>query len=116
MNEILLDTLQVMNTRAGRGWCGLWWKRTARSTRSLRGQVRVRVQSPIPLTEALREQLQQAVSSYTGKTAKLEESVEPSLIGGLVVQVADRKIDTSVVKEIQGLRAATAGSGVPRDS
>ncbi len=29
--------------------------------------------------------------------------VEPSLLGGLVVQVADRRIDTSVVKEIRGL-------------
>jgi F-type H+-transporting ATPase subunit delta len=43
------------------------------------------------------------VSGYTGKTAKLQESVDPSLIGGLVVQVADRRIDTSVVKEIRGL-------------
>ena len=36
-------------------------------------------------------------------TARLEESVEPSLIGGLVLQLADRKIDTSVSKEIRGL-------------
>ncbi len=39
-----------------------------------------------------------------GKTPKLEEGVDPDLIGGLVLQVADRRIDTSVFKEIKGLR------------
>ena len=103
MSETLLDTLQVMNTKGRSGLARALVEAYRHEYEELRGQVRVRVKSAIPLTEALRQQLQQAVSSYTGKTAKLEESVEPSLIGGLVVQVADRRIDTSVVKEIRGL-------------
>jgi F-type H+-transporting ATPase subunit delta len=103
MNEILLDTLQVMNNKGRSGLVRAFVEAYAQEYEALRGQVRVRVQSAVPLTEILRGQLQQAVSSYTGKTAKLEEIVEPSLIGGLVVQVADRRIDTSVVKEIRGL-------------
>jgi len=103
MNAILLDTLQVMNDKGRSGLVRALVEAYRQEYEELRGQVRVRVQTPIPLTEALREQLREAVSSYTGKTAKLKESVEPSLIGGLVVHVADRKIDTSVAKEIRGL-------------
>jgi F-type H+-transporting ATPase subunit delta len=103
MNEILLDTLQVMNNKGRSGLVRALVEAYRQEYEILRGQVRVRVQSAVPLTDALRQQLQEAVSSYTGKAAKLEEDVEPSLIGGLVVQVADRRIDTSVVKEIRGL-------------
>lgn len=103
INEILLDTLQVMNNKGRSGLVRALVEAYRQEYEELRGQVRVRVQTAVPLTDALRQQLQSAVSSYTGKTAKLEESVEPSLIGGLVVQVADRRIDTSVVKEIRGL-------------
>lgn len=103
INEILLDTLQVMNNKGRSGLVRAFVEAYRQEYEELRGQVRVRVETAVPLTSALREQLRQAVSSYTGKTAKLEESVDPSLIGGLVVQVADRRIDTSVVKEIRGL-------------
>lgn len=103
INEILLDTLQVMNNKGRSGLVRAFVEAYAQEYEALRGQVRVRVQSAVPLTGALRLQLQEAVSSYTGKTAKLEEKVDSSLIGGLVVQVADRRIDTSVVKEIRGL-------------
>ena len=103
MNEILLDTLQVMNNKGRSGLVRALVEAYRQEYEELRGQVRVRVQTAVPLTDGLRQQLQSAVSSYTGKTAKLEESVKPSLIGGLVVQVADRRIDTSVVKEIRGL-------------
>lgn len=103
MSEILLDTLQVMNNKGRSGLVRALMEAYRQEYEALRGQVRVLVQTAVPLTESLRRQLQVAVSSYTGKTAKLEERVEPSLIGGLVVHVADRKIDTSVVKEIRGL-------------
>jgi F-type H+-transporting ATPase subunit delta len=103
ISEILLDTLQVMNNKGRSGLARAFVEAFLQEYEELRGQVRVRVESAVPLTPALRNQLQETVSSYTGKTAKLEESVDPSLIGGLVVQVADRRIDTSVVKEIRGL-------------
>ena len=103
MSEILLDTLQVMNNKGRAGLVRALVEAYRQEYEELRGLVRVRVQSAIPLSDSLRGQLQNVVSSYTGKTAQLQETVEPSLIGGLVVQVADRRIDTSVVKEIRGL-------------
>jgi len=103
MNEILLDTLQVMNNKGRSGLVRALVEAYQQEYEDLRGQVRVQVQTAVPLTEELRQELQRAVSGYTGKKAKLEERVEPSLLGGLVVHVADHKIDTSVVRDIRGL-------------
>jgi len=104
MNETLLDTLQVMNSKGRSQLVRALVEAYSQEYEELRGQVRVAVQSAVPLTESLRQQLQQAVSSFTGMRPKLEESVDPELIGGLVLQVADRRVDTSVFKEIKGLR------------
>jgi len=104
MNEILLDTLQVMNSKGRSELVRALVEAYGQEYEELRGQVRVAVKSAVPLTDGLRQQLQQAVSSFSGKTPKLEENVDPELIGGLVLQVADRRIDTSVFKEIKGLR------------
>ncbi len=104
MNETLLDTLHVMNSKGRSGLVRAMVEAYSQEYEELRGQVRVAVQSAVPLTDGLRRQLRDVVSGFTGKTPKLEESVDPALIGGLVLQVADRRIDTSVFKEIKGLR------------
>lgn len=104
MNEILLDTLLVMNSKGRSGLVRALVEAYSQEYEQLRGQVRVAVQSAVPLTDGLRRQLRDVVSGFTGKAPKLEESVDPDLIGGLVLQVADRRIDTSVFKEIKGLR------------
>ena len=104
MNEVLLDTVHVMNSKGRAGLVRALVEAYSQEYEELRGQVRVAVQSAVPLTDTLRQQLQQAVTGLTGKTPKLEESVDPDLIGGLVLQVTDRRIDTSVFKEIKGLR------------
>ncbi len=103
MNEILLDTLQVMNRKGRSGLVRAFVEAYRREYEDFHGQVRAKVSTAVPLSEGLRRQLEQAVSSYTGRTAKLEERVDESLIGGVVLLIGDRKIDTSVVKKIRGL-------------
>ncbi len=104
MNETLLDTLQVMNSKGRSGLARALVEAYSREYEELRGQVSVAVQSAVPLTDSLRQELRQVVSSLTGKTPQLKESVDPELLGGLVLQVADSRFDTSVFKEIKGLR------------
>ena len=104
MNELLLDTLQVMNNKGRSDLVSALVESYRRQHEELRGQVRVSVQTAVPLTEGLRQQLQQVVSRYTGRTARLQESVDADLIGGIVLQVGDSRIDNSVQKEIRGLK------------
>ena len=44
-----------------------------------------------------------ALSSFTGLEAQLTETVDEGLIGGMVVRVGDRKVDTSVARELRRL-------------
>ena len=104
MNETLLDTLQVMNSKGRSGLARALVEAYSQEYEELRGQVSVAVQSAVPLTDSLRQELRQVVSSLTGKTPQLKESVDPELLGGLVLQVADSRFDTSVFKEIKGIR------------
>ena len=103
MNEVLLDALQVMNRKGRSTLVRAFVEAYRREFEEHRGQIRARVRSAVPLSDELRQQLARAVSDYTGKIAKLDERVDESLIGGLVLLIGDRKIDTSVVREIRGV-------------
>ena len=50
--------------------------------------------------------LQDAIAASTGKKPALIERIDPSLIGGLVVEVAGKKFDASVASRLQDLSEA----------
>ncbi len=74
----------------------------------MRGEIEVRVATAVPLTEEQRADLRTRASSYTGKKAFLVERVDPDLLGGLVVQIGDQKVDISVARDLELLGAAYA--------
>ncbi len=64
-----------------------------------------KVESAYPLETRFAEQLQSALEKNTGKTVELNVSVQPKLLGGLVVQIGDRIYDGSVTKHLEMMRA-----------
>ncbi|MGI9474942.1 MAG: ATP synthase F1 subunit delta [Rubripirellula sp.] len=60
------------------------------------GRVVASVQSAVPLDDALRSQITDQLGSIMQKQVRLRESVDPDLIGGLVIRVGDRVFDSSV--------------------
>jgi F-type H+-transporting ATPase subunit delta len=69
------------------------------------GRVRVTVKSAVPLTDDQKNKLKTTLEKSLKKTPVIVPVVEPDLIGGLIVQIGDRVIDTSVRTRIQTLRA-----------
>ena len=69
------------------------------------GRVRVVVKSAVPLTGDQTEKLKSQLQANLKKTPVIVPVVDPELIGGLIVQIGDRVIDTSVRTRIQTLRA-----------
>ena len=67
------------------------------------GRVTVSVRTAVALTENLWQQLLEAISRFTGREASLLETVDGSLIGGMILLVGDRKIDSSVAKDLRQL-------------
>lgn len=57
-----------------------------------------------PLDQSLREQLIAILKNQTNSEIILEESVDPSIIGGLIVKIEGVKFDDSIRKKIQSLQ------------
>ncbi|MEO5927388.1 MAG: ATP synthase F1 subunit delta [Patescibacteria group bacterium] len=56
----------------------------------------VRVTSPIELTDDERKQVAKLITKKFGGTHTLEERIDPSLLGGLVISIADWHVDASI--------------------
>ncbi|MCB1056172.1 MAG: ATP synthase F1 subunit delta [Acidobacteria bacterium] len=105
-SDLLVDSLQVLNRKGRIGLLAAVAEVLAEALDDLRGRVAVQVKSAVPLTDDLRTRLAAAVKKSTGSEARLQESVDPALVGGMVVQIGDSKMDASVVSRLKGLRAA----------
>lgn len=57
-----------------------------------------------PLDAARREALRARLAKASGKTVDIDERVDPSLLGGAVLRVGDRRIDRSVRRRLEALR------------
>ena len=68
------------------------------------GRVVVTAVTAIPLTPELREQIREKVRAQTGRDAELEETVDPSIIGGLVLRVGDVVVDASLRTRLEEMR------------
>lgn len=76
-------------------------------------QLDVHVTSAVELEDALRTKLEQRLSADTGKQVHLHTSVDPDIIGGLVVRYGDTLVDTSLRGRLESMRIALSRP-VPR--
>jgi len=71
-----------------------------------KGEVTADVTAASPLSAAQSERLAAALSKTVGKTVILNTAVDESLIGGLIVKVGSKMIDTSVASKLASLQHA----------
>jgi len=71
-----------------------------------RGEVTAEVTSAEPLSEAHRAALKDALKASLGKDVTLDTKVDPSLIGGLIVKVGSRMVDSSLKTKLSSLKLA----------
>jgi F-type H+-transporting ATPase subunit delta len=71
-----------------------------------RGEVTAEVTSARPLDKAQTDALAERLKASIGKDVKIAVTVDESLIGGLVVKVGSRMIDTSIRSKLASLQNA----------
>jgi F-type H+-transporting ATPase subunit delta len=71
-----------------------------------RGEVTADVWSAVPLTPAQLEAVGEALRRSVGLKVQVRTSVDPTLIGGLVVKVGSRLVDASVKTKLARLQSA----------
>ena len=69
------------------------------------------VTTTLPLDEATRDRLVASLEKMTGGTIRLEEKVDPALLGGVVVEVAGKVLDGTLRSKLDRmLQRMTAGA------
>lgn len=71
-----------------------------------RDQQTATVTSAVPLTEAERERLVQGLASLYGGKVHLNTLVDPRVLGGVRVEIADEVIDGTVIRKLDQARRA----------
>ena len=69
-----------------------------------KGEVTAEVTSAKAMTKAQQDKLAKALTGSIGKDVKVNVAVDESLIGGLVVKVGSRMIDTSIKAKLNALQ------------
>jgi len=72
------------------------------------GIVKAEITSATELDENTLEKIKTKIEELFGKKAEISVNLDPSLIGGFVVKVADKVIDASVKTQLENLKKAIA--------
>ncbi|HEY0515295.1 MAG TPA: ATP synthase F1 subunit delta [Thermoanaerobaculia bacterium] len=105
-SDLLVDSLLVVNRKGRLSALRAIAVAYRKELRDLRGWMDVHVRTAVPLTEPLRARLNEALATSTSRKPTLIEKVDPSVIGGLVIEVEGRKIDASVASRLHDLGEA----------
>jgi F-type H+-transporting ATPase subunit delta len=75
----------------------------------LRGETSAQITSARPLSDAQTAELKSILKGKLSRDVHLDTRVDPSLLGGLIVKVGSRMIDSSLRTKLEGLRTAMRG-------
>ncbi|MCP4249476.1 MAG: ATP synthase F1 subunit delta [bacterium] len=104
LDDLTVDALQVLNAKGRAALVPAVYERFRLGLERVRGEIDVTVTSAVALGAGERDRLVEAMQARTGKKPQLIERVDESLLGGLVVQVGDEKLDCSVANQLATLR------------
>lgn len=71
-----------------------------------KGEVTAQVTVAEPLSDTHREEIRTTLSAVTGKDVRVDVKIDPSIIGGLVVKLGSRMVDSSLRTKLNGLKHA----------
>jgi F-type H+-transporting ATPase subunit delta len=76
-----------------------------------RGEVSADVASAHPLTPEQMQILSDTLRTSIGKNVRIDTRVDPSLLGGLIVKIGSRMIDSSLRTKLNNLKVVMKGIG-----
>jgi F-type H+-transporting ATPase subunit delta len=71
-----------------------------------KGEVTAQVTVAEPLSDAHRGEIKNTLNAVTGKDVRVDVKVDPSIIGGLVVKLGSRMVDSSLRTKLNALKHA----------
>lgn len=71
-----------------------------------RNEMTAEITSAISLSDAQTEELKAILKAKTGRDISLNKRVDPAILGGLIVKIGSRMIDTSIRTKLNNLKIA----------
>ncbi len=107
---VLIKFLKVMASRDRLGYVAAVRAAAETIYDEMMGRTVASVRTAVPLTDDLRNLIASNLSGLMNKQVKLNETVDETLIGGMIVRVGDRVFDSSVANQLDKLaRKARTG-------
>jgi len=106
LSETMRNTLELMATKRRLFVLPQLLKQLRALIAEEKGEVTAEVVVAKALSKAQQEKLAKALKKSVGKDVKIQASVDDSLIGGMIVKVGSKMIDTSIRSKLQNLQNA----------
>lgn len=106
LSDLAVDSVQVLSRKGRSDLLPAVAAEYRRAHDRQQRRIEVQVTSARPLSDDQRRRLAASIERRTGFAPTLDERVDPSLLGGLVVQIGDEKTDGSAVTRLHNLTAA----------
>jgi F-type H+-transporting ATPase subunit delta len=71
-----------------------------------KGEVTAQVTVADSLSDKYRSEIESTLNTVTGKTVRVDVKVDPSIIGGLIVKLGSRMVDSSLRSKLNALKLA----------
>lgn len=100
LSDLLVDALQVMNRKRRLGFLREFVEAYRLAFEEAHGLVEVEVTTPVKLSDELQRKVQATASKLVGARAALVEKVDESVLGGILIKFGDRKVDTTLARDL----------------
>ncbi|PRY92613.1 ATP synthase F1 subcomplex delta subunit [Hasllibacter halocynthiae] len=107
----LSNTLRLMATKRRLFAAGELVRALRARIADERGEVTAEVTTAKSLTAAQRGKLAETLSGNLGRDVNIDETVDPGIIGGLIVRVGSKMIDTSIRSKLGALQNTMKEAG-----
>ena len=106
-HHILVKFLKVMASRDRLGYIAAVRNAADDIFDDMMGRVVASVRTAVPLDDAMRSQITERLAQTMSRQVRLSESVDPDLIGGMVIRIGDQVFDSSVANRLEKMKRRT---------
>jgi F-type H+-transporting ATPase subunit delta len=107
-DELLRNFLLVLVDKGRAGQLEEIAREFERLAAAQEGVIRAELTTAVELSDAEAEKLLQQIEQASGQKVEATRSVDPALIGGMILQVGSRRLDASVRGRLERLRRELA--------
>lgn len=104
LSDIVLNTLLVLNQHGRVGMLDALFREFVRRHEDASGEVKAVAITAAPVDGAVRQRIERVAAEVSGRRPVIEFRVDPSLLGGLVLQIGDWRYDNSVRRQLEAAR------------